>query len=255
MTTDTLTLQSRESTPLSRVLAVVKLLFVNPWTIVTLPWLILGVIFAANLVIWALIRAATDAESAANASEGMQWSGAATYIFVYMMVVSVQAISVSFPYALGFGVTRRDFYLGSALTFVLLSAMYSLGLAILAELEVVTGGWGLGGTMFASIYFGEGFFSRLFIFFVLNLFFFFVGSLFASIWVRWKANGLVVGFIALGALVLGTLTLLTLTDGWGTFGSFFVHFGWVGSYAWSLVLTVLAALAGFFILRRATPKS
>jgi hypothetical protein len=67
--------------------------------------------------------------------------------------------------------------------------------------------------------------------------------------------GLVAGLIALGLIVLGGVALLTLTDSWPAFGGFFVHFGFVGSYAWSLVLTALAALAGFFILRRATPKS
>lgn len=246
---------SRQSTPTSRIIAVVRLHLANPWTIITLPWMILGIIFAANIAIWILIRAAAGPEGAANASEGMQWSGASNYIFVYMMVVAVQAISITFPFALGFGVTRRDFYLGSAVTFVGLSAMYSLGMAILAEIEVATGGWGLGGTMFAPVYFGEGFFPRLFIFFVTNLFFFFIGSMFASIWVRWKANGLVVGLVALGAILLGGVALLTLTQSWPAFAGFFVHFGFVGSYAWSLVLTALAALAGFFILRRATPKS
>jgi len=253
MTTDTLT--PRQSTPMSRVLAVVKLHFANPWTILTLPWMILGIIFAANIVIWLLIRAAASPEGAASASEGMQWSGAGLYIFVYMMVVAVQAISITFPFALGFGVTRRDFYLGSALTFVGLSAMYSIGLAILAEIEVATNGWGLGGTMFAPVYFGEGFFAHLFIFFVTNLLFFFVGSMFASIWVRWKANGLVLGLVGLGALILAGITLLTLTDSWPAFGEFFARAGFVGSYAWSLVLTALAGITGFFILRRATPKS
>ena len=252
-TTDTIV--SRPSTPTSRILAVTKLHLANPWTIITLPWMILGIIFAASVVVWLLIHAAAGPQSFGETLEGTQWSGGLNYIFVYMMVVAVQAISITFPFALGYGVTRRDFYLGSAVTFVGLSAMYSLGLAILAEIEVATNGWGLGGTMFAPVYFGEGFFQRLFIFFVTHLFFFFVGSVFASIWVRWKATGVTAAILTLGLLLLGVGAILTLTDSWPAFGGFFVHFGFVGSYAWSLVLTVLAALAGFFILRRATPKS
>ena len=31
--------------------------------------------------------------------------------------------------------------------------------------------------------------------------------------------------------------------------------GLVGSFAWSLVITVIAAVTGFFILRRATPRA
>ena len=252
-TTDTIV--SRRSTPISRILAVSKLHLANPWTIITVPWMVLGIIFAASIAVWLLIRTATGSGGTAEMLEGTQWSGGINYIFVYMMVVAVQAISITFPFALGFGVTRRDFYLGSAVTFVGLSAMYALGIAILAEIEVATNGWGLGGTMFAPIYFGEGFFQRLFIFFVTYLFFFFVGSVFAAIWVRWKATGLTAAIVGLGLLLLGVGALLTLTESWPAFGGFFVHFGFVGSYAWSLVLTVLAGLAGFFILRRATPKS
>jgi len=244
------------ATPAQRIVNVMKLQFANPWTTLILPWMILGIIFLANLAIWAILATNLRGEDRADTLQGLQWSGASTFIFVYMMVVAVQAIAVTFPFALGYGVTRRDYYLGSALAFVILSAMYAVGLTILAAIEEATNGWGLGGRMFTSIYFGDGGWgSRLFIFFAAFLFFFFVGAAIATVWVRWRANGLTVFFIALAAVLIGAAALLTFSRSWNLVGEFFVAAGFLGSYAWSLIITALAGVLGFFILRRATPKN
>lgn len=122
-----------------RIWSVVKLNFANPWPAIVLPWIIQGVIFLANVAIWLIIdRSVGDAADRADASEGFGWSGASLYIFVYMMVVAVQSMNLTFPFAQGYGVTRRDYYLGASLTFVLLAAMWSVGLTILAVIEQAT---------------------------------------------------------------------------------------------------------------------
>jgi hypothetical protein len=243
------------TTELQRVGRIVRLHFANPWTTIGLPWIILGSIFLVNLAIWWIIFASvTSASDRADVSDGLQYSGASFYVFVYMLVVAVQAISITFPFALGYGVTRRDYYLGTALNFVILSAIYSLGLTLLSVIEKLTNGWGMGGRMFTAVYFGDGWPQRLYLFFVGFLFFFFIGSLFASVYVRWKANGLVALFIGLGVLVVAVVALATFTQGWGVVGAFFGQAGLVGSVSWSLVITALAAVAGFLVLRRATPR-
>ena len=48
------------------------------------------------------------------------------------------------PFGLMLGVSRRGYYLGSALLVVLLSAVYGLGLTVLQAIERATGGWGQG---------------------------------------------------------------------------------------------------------------
>jgi hypothetical protein len=126
--------------------------------------------------IWAILDVSVSMDSG-EAVDGTQWSGAATFIFVYMAVVAAQAITVTFPFALGYSVTRREYYLGTSLLFLLVSAGYAVVLAVLAAIEDATGGWGLGGHTFTAIYFGdEGGLIRLFVFFSLFLFFFFVFS-------------------------------------------------------------------------------
>lgn len=73
-----------------------------------------------------------------------------------MMVVAIQVLNLTFPFALGYGVARRDFYLGTTLSFVMLSVGYGALLTVLGYIEEATGGWGLGGKLFTAIYFSDG---------------------------------------------------------------------------------------------------
>jgi hypothetical protein len=244
---------ARPAGTLSRITRVVKLHFANPWPVIITPWLILGLIFVVNLAIWWIV--ATAGGNSQEVSDGFQYSGASFYIFVYMLVVAVMAVNQSFAYALGFSSTRRDYYLGTALTFVILSAIYTAGFAVLGAIERATEGWGLQGSMFDSMFFGEGPLEQAFCVFVAFLFFFFVGAASGAVFVRWRAIGLTTFFAVLALVLVGGAALLTLTGNWPAFGAFFANAGFVGSYAWSLVLTAIAAVAGFFLLRRATPRS
>ena len=241
----------------NRVTAVVRLQFVNPVTVLLMPTAILLAIFLANVIIWALIMAGLEeGVDRAEVAEGFQWSGASTFIFVYMMVVAIQSINATFSFALGLSVTRRDYYLGASLSFVILAAIYATGLTVLSAIEEATGGWGLGGRMFTAVYFGDGpWYERSFIFFALLLFFFFVGAAVATVYVRWKALGVTAFFVILGFALIGLVALVTLTDSWPAVGDAFVSAGWVGSYAWSLVVSAIAGVSGYLLLRRATPRS
>ena len=258
MTAVTLERPTAPTTALSRITRVVKLNLANPWNTVILPWIVIAGIFALSYGIWVIVFASTEGVSREHASEGLQYSGASSWIFFYMLVVAVQAINFTFPLALGFGSTRRDFYLGSALTFVMLSAMYAIALTILSAIESATNGWGVGGTMFTAVYFGGGdvaIWQRLVIFFCVMLFFFFVGAAVATVFVRWRATGLVLFFIAIGALVVGGTALIAFTDSWGGIGGFFATSQAIGIALWSLVLTAIAGIAGYLVLRRTTPRS
>jgi hypothetical protein len=238
-----------------RIWRVVRLHFANPWPVIITPWLIIAIIFVVSLSIWWLIAVAAGPEASADAAEGFQYSGSSFWVFVYMLVVAVMAMNQTFALALGFSSTRRDYYLGTALTFVILSAIYTSAIVVLGVIEKATNGWGLGGSMFASMFFGEGPLQQAFCIFVAFLFFFFVGAATGAIYVRWKSLGIIGFFAVLALILIGAAALFTLTNNWGLVGQFFASAGFVGSYAWSLVLTAIAGLAGFVLLRRATPRS
>ncbi len=251
----TITGADRHISALERITRVVKLHFANPWPILTTPLMILGFIFVVNFIIWWIIGTVAGPEDAADAIDGFQYSGSTGFLFVYMMVVAILAMSQTFSFALGFGATRRDYYLGTALTFVALTAFYSVIIGVLAAIERATDGWGLGGRMFTPAYFGDEWYVQAFAVAVLLLFFFFVGSISGAIYVRFKSFGVTLLWCLIALGLVGTAALLTLTDGWEAFGTFFADAGFVGGYAVSLVPTVVAAVAGFFVLRRATPRS
>ena len=238
---------------------VIRLHAANPFTIFATPLLVLGAIFAVNWMIWWIIRTLTptDADSVADVSAGFQYSGATLWIFVYMMVVAIMAMNLTFSFALGFGSTRRDFLLGTGLTFLGLAVGYALLYILLAGIETWTGGWGVGGGMFNSFYFDldAPWWLRLFHVFALFVFFFAIGSAFGSIYVRFKARGLVLFFSVLSAAILGAAALLTVTASWPAVGAFFATIGFTGAYALGLAIAGVAVVAGYLILRRATPRS
>ena len=255
MTATTAATLGRRATP-HHILAVTRLHFVNKMAILYTPLIVLGGIFLVNLAIWYLIVFSIDVNTPGHNTAHLGYSGAVSYIFVYFFVVSVQVISRTFPFSLGFGVTRRDFYLGTALAFLILSVFFAAILTIMSVLELVTGGWGVEGRMFSPLYFTDPNWALRFVMYlVVFLFCLFVGSAAASVYVRWRATGVVVFFIVLALILLGLVALATFTNTWGEVGNWFADRTPFAITLWTLVPTVIAALAGFFILRRATPRN
>jgi hypothetical protein len=235
---------------------VVRLHFVNKWTVIGIPWLVMTFIFLVNVTIWAILAATTTGSDRAKVEHGLGFTGASFYIFIYMLIVALQAINNTFPYALGLGVTRREFSFGTAIAFALLAVGYGAALTVLSYIEQWTNGWGLGGHMFTAVYFSSGpWYTRLFVFAGAMLFFFFVGSVAASVFVRWRSNGLLVLGAIVTVIVLGLVALATFTSSWVAVGRSLLAAGSIGIVAWLLVVAVIAAIGGYFVLRRATPRT
>jgi hypothetical protein len=241
----------------SRVWRIVRLLTANPTTVVFWPLAILGIIFVMNWVIWWLIFLNLDAKQTDDAAAGIMFSGASTFIFVYTLVVAVQALNLSFPLALGYGATRRSFSLGSMLTFTLLSIFFATVMTIGAWLEVLTDGWGLRGSFFRTFYFmvDDNWLAQWWVFFCWFAFFSFVGMIFAAVFVRWKAFGLTTAFIVLGVVLLAVIAGITLTDSWAPFWEGIGSLGVLGVASVALIPALLSVPLSHLVLRRATPRS
>ncbi|MEF2976894.1 ABC transporter permease [Subtercola sp. YIM 133946] len=246
---------ARSAAAAPRVVNVLRLHLTNKFTTLGLPLLILGFIFLVNYVIWLLIYTSTP-EGNREATAGTQYSGSIAYVFIYMAIIAVQVVLRTFPFALGFSITRREFALGSALLFGSLSVIYAAILTVMSYLEDATDGWGVGGHMFSTVWYGTGTVAERFSqeFFGL-LFFFFVGAAVAVVYLRWRAIGQTVLWAGLVLVGLGVVALITLTNGWASVGQWFVDAGPYGVVLWTLPVTAVAALFGFFVLRRATPVS
>jgi hypothetical protein len=253
MTAITGTLQaSRSAEPLRRIAAVTRLHFVNRFQIVYLPLMMLGAIFLVNLAIWWIIVTASGARGTTH----LGYSGAVSYIYVYGIIIAVQAVSRTFPFSLGFGVTRRDFYLGTVAAFVLLSFGFAIVLTIMSSIEIATGGWGFGGRMFAPLYFTNSFWLLRFVmYFCAFLFLLFIGTAGATFYVRWRATGLTAFFGIIAVILLAGVAYFTLSHNWPAVGTWFTNSGAVGVCLWLLIPAAITGVAGFFTLQRATPKS
>jgi hypothetical protein len=136
------------------------------------------------------------------------------------------------------------------------SVLFSALLTVLSIIETASGGWGLGGRMFSPVYFTSNDFALRFVIDLLPMLLcIFVGSAVASVFVRWKTTGIVVFFAILALIVLASVAFLTLGQHWAAFGDWLGAQGALGLGTWGLIPTVIAAVAGYFILRRATPKN
>lgn len=257
MTTSTLTQapSPNRDSPLWRIVNVARLHLVNKGQILVVPWLIMAFIFALMILITGTVRMSLAPGDLAEINDGFQFSGGTSFFFIYMMVVAIMAINKTFPFAQGYSVTRRDFYLGSSLAFIGLSAGYAAALTLLGWIEQNTHGWGMSVTLFAPVYFPYDTVERLYLFFAMFLFFFFGGAATASVYVRWAINGMLVFFASLTVLLVGTLALITLSNAWPSVGTWLESMSVMGFASWLLVPTALAALAGYLLLRRATPRN
>lgn len=239
---------------LARVLRVLKLHFVNRTGIVWMPLAIFSVIFLANWAVWFLVWQGTG--GGAELAQATTWSGATSFIFVYMLVVAVQAMNLTFAFAIGLGSTRRDYALGTGLAFLILAIAWSLVIGVLAWLEELTGGWWLGGHMFAAVYFGDdGPIARTWYVFLLFLFFMAIGTIAGALWLRWKQWGLMIFGLAMAVILIGSLAIIGLNGAWAQVGAFFAGVGFAGGYPLLLIPTVIAAIIGFALLRRASART
>jgi len=228
-----------------------RLQFTNRFSMIALPWIIIGFVFLVNMVIWISIYLSTHEQL-----EGTEWSGSTAYIFVYFAIAAVQAMNLTFRFALGMSATRRDYYLGTVLAFALQGLMFTAVCTLLSYIEDWTHGYGMSAHMFSNVYFGSGpLWERLFATYAAFMVCFALGALAGSVFVRWRANGL----YALGAivvlLIVGAVAIITLTGSWPSVGQWFLQVRAIGVIAWLLVPAVVSAVVGFFVLRKAPARA
>lgn len=236
-----------------RIATTVRIHIANPWTTIITPWLILFGVFALNYAIWRIVLIAAGGDPLPD--DAFKNNGGVSWVLFYMVVVAVQAMNQTFNFVVGLGATRRDYFLGTAVLFVLLSLMYGVGIAALSEVERLTNGWGVNGAFFAPGPFGSMPLWEFATFYALAMAFaMFVGSAVGAMFVRWGANGIITFFAAFALLIIGALFVIAKTNAWAQVGHFFTNHSMLELALFSLPLTVISGLAGYAIMRRATPK-
>lgn len=237
---------------IDRVWRVVRLHYANRWNSILVPLGVAAGIFAVYLIVQGIINYSTGM----NADSGQGYSTGLVYFLPYQVVFAVQAMNLTFAYALGMSSTRRDFSYGTWLMFLIQSAAFAVVFTAMSYLEQWTTGWGLHASIFRSVIYGSGDVGqRLLTFFAGVLVFQCIGSVFGAAYVRWRAYGMYVLSAAFVVVILGAVALITFTDSWPAVGRWFGEVGPSGFAAWLLVPAALFAVIGHLALRRATPKS
>jgi hypothetical protein len=234
-----------------RIWNVTRLHFANRFSMIALPWIIIGFIYLVNLVIWISIFASTHEQLT-----GTQWSGSTMYIFVYFGIAAVQAMNLTFRFAMGMSATRRDYYLGTVVAFALQGLLFTAVCTLLSYIEDWTNGYGMSAHMFSNIYMGTGpLWQRLFTAFFAFMFCFALGALAGSVFVRWRSNGLYLLGAIVAVLGVGFVAVTTLTGSWPAVGAWFADSRTVGVVAWLLIPMVVSAVIGYFVLRKAPSRA
>jgi hypothetical protein len=215
---------------------------VDRMTYLALPWAIMLFSFLVNVAI-----------AAAVSVPGGQYTGGLATIYIFLLISGAYTMTRSLPFGLMLGVSRRSYYLGTALLVVTLGVVYGLALTVLQIVERATGGWGLSLHFFRVPWIMDGpWYQTWLTSFVLLVLFFLYGMWYGLVYRRWGLPGLV-AFIAAQVLVaLVAVVAVSMTHNWSAVADFFDT---LTAPALTGVLAVLAAalgLGGFTSIRRVT---
>ncbi|ANE46473.1 hypothetical protein SY83_09510 [Paenibacillus swuensis] len=228
---------------MNRVTKVMRMFLRDKFSWVLLPWIIILSSFAVNLVIAAFIEV-----------EGGLHTGGVASIIIYMLVVGIIVVSQTFPFALGLGVRRTDYFLGSMLTATVISVTFAALLIFLGFIEKdVIVGWGVNLHFFHLESVHEGpILESLIMYVILMLWMFVTGFAIASLQRRFGRTGTFTFFIALS--LLGTIFgyAATYNGWWAELGNSLGGYTMFEYSLWLLPVTLVCMLASYGLLRRAT---
>jgi len=189
-------------------------------------------------------------------ADAFGYNGGVTWVLFFLMVMAVQAMSLTFRFALGVGMTRRDYYLGTVAYLAILASTYAAGIAVLAQVERLTDGWGLGGRFFAPWFLADlPAWQLWYLNAVTGLLLAMLGVAAGAVWVRWRATGLYLFIGGFLLLIVAVLWLMTVTESWGSLGGYLGNHSPMVVATWTLPATALCGVGGYLVLRRATPRA
>jgi hypothetical protein len=209
-----------------------------------LPWAILLFAFVVDLIILALVPAGHSSH---------RYVGGLASIFVIVFVLGIQSVARSLPFGLALGISRRSFYLGTAVFAVALAAVSAAVITVGQVVERATGGWGISMGFFRVPYILTGSWYLTWLTSLVTLTLLFVYGMWVGlVYRRWGLVGLV-GFLAgqTTVLLIGAVAT-TWSHGWHSLGHFFTALSAAGLTGLLAAAAVALLVGGFTTMRRLT---
>jgi len=223
---------------------VARLHLVDRFGYTWLVWGILALTFVLNMAIWAVIPTPPE--------EGF-YTGALMTIYVFMVVIGVQAATKFLPFAMTLGVSRRTYFIGTVVLVVGLCLLYAGILTALWWIEGLTNGWGINGHFFRVPWILDGPWYQVW----LTSFALLALSFLAGLWTglvfrRFGLVGTVVFLAGFAVAAVVAAMAVTWRQAWPQVWRFLVDLNILDASLFAGLLAVLVSLGGYLTIRRIT---
>ena len=184
---------------------------------------------------------------------GGNFTGALISIYIFMVVIGLQAATRFLPFALTLGESRRTYYLGTVLLIVALRTLYASMLTVLWAVEGATNGWGLQLHYFRMPWILDGpWYQVLVTNGVLLALVFLFGLWCGLIHRRFGLIG-TVAFLGLWSILrVGAVLLVTWRQWWPAVGSFLSDLDVLAASGMLALAAAAVAGGGYLTIRRIT---
>lgn len=219
----------------------------DKWSWIWIPWIVCLSTFLVNVLVGYILSFQQQTEDF--------YTGGMFSMMVYVLVLGIVTPPQTFLYALGMGVRRTDYFLGTAMMALLFSLGSAILLLLLSWVEVGTNHWGLGLHFFKLPFLSEGVvLQQGLTYMTLLLSAYFDGLLVAGIYRKFGRLGMMLFCGVLMLVFLIAPLLITYLEGWDDIGRWLVNnFHSMNDVTpWLLVKTLIFALVSYWLLLRST---
>lgn len=228
---------------MSRVLSVARIHTVAWALLIAWPLGILMVAFAIPWLIFALVG--TDDTAVI---------GSVFSILGIALAFYITAMTQTFPFAVGLGVTRREFFAAILLTGAAQMIGFAIVLGALSVLEDVTGGWGVQMVMFGiPAIFADNVLVQFATFLAALALVAAVGLAIGAVQYRWRVTGLYTAALALLLVAGAGVIVVTWQRWWPAIGEWFADVPrLIPMVCFPTALAAILLVGAWATIRRAT---
>ena len=224
----------------SRILSVVRLQFVNRYTFLWVPLLIIVSAVLISLAIYWMVDA--DSPMYGGGGQAPLW---------YYLAVGIQAMSLTVPFSQAMSLTRREFFLGTVLAAAVSAVVLAAFYVLLGLVEQATNGYGINGYIAYLPWLWEsGWVGTAAVVAALTMFFFLTGFWFATVYRRAGTIAVTLVTIGLALVLLAVVFVITRTESWSSVLEAFATLGPFGLAGILGGATVVVGIASWITLRR-----